>query len=254
MSSPLISIVMPCYNAEKYVESAVKSVMAQTYRNWELLIVNDCSADGSAAIVRRYAQSDCRVKYFDNAVNSGVAASRNKGVAQADGDYVAFLDADDIWQPSKLERQVAFMLEKGCAISYTAHGFIDEDGRTCGRVYYPPGEVDYNRFLRSNVMCASSVMTDARIMKSTGFSGDVFHEDFTAWLAIVKAHGSGRGIAEPLTMYRVIRGSKSDNKLVSARGVYNIYRRHLRLGALTSLWCMLFYTYNGLKKYSLRKS
>jgi len=244
---------MPCYNAERFVSYAIESIITQTYPNWELLITNDCSTDSSLNIIKHYIQQEpTRIKCFTNACNSGAAASRNHGINRAHGEYIALLDADDIWLPHKLEQHIEFILEKQCAISYTAYGFINEDGQPVGKIYYPPLQADYRRLLRSNIIGASSVIVRTDVMKDNLFADNVFHEDYTSWLSIVKTHGTACGLLEPLTMYRTLQGSKSDNKLRSAHGVYNIYRRHLKFSIPVSLWYMIFYTYYGIKKYSLR--
>ena len=253
MYTPLVSVIMPCYNAERHISYAIESIIAQTYPHWELIITNDCSTDNSLNIINHYIQQEpARIKCFTNSRNSGAAASRNNGIKRASGEYIALLDADDIWLPHKLEQHIAFITEKDCAISYTAYGFIDEHGQPMGKVYYPPPQADYHRLLRSNVIGASSVVVRADAMKANLFATDVFHEDYTSWLAIVKSCGTAYGLQEPLTMYRILQGSKSDNKLRSALGVYNIYRRHLKFSIPAALWYMLFYTYYGVKKYSLR--
>ena len=141
MDYGLVSIVMPSYNSERFIAESIKSVQSQTYGDWELLVVDDCSADGTVAVVEAMAKEDRRIHVFSNERNSGAACSRNRALREAKGDWVAFLDSDDLWDPEKLERQLAFMRNNGCSFSYTEYETVDENGSPLGRRYSGPKRI-----------------------------------------------------------------------------------------------------------------
>lgn len=247
---PKVSVVIPAYNAEKYIADAVCSVTAQTERDIEILIVDDCSTDTTADICRTLAASDDRIRIITNEKNSGVSFSRNVGVAAAVGDYVAFLDSDDKWREDKL----AFQLKETathpeCAIFFTASSFTDEDGVPFNYIFNVPETVDFKALLRQNVISCSSVMLPRDVILAHSFKNDRMHEDYAVWLEILKDGTTARGIPEPLLIYRLVGGSKSSNKLHAALMQYRVYR-HVGLSVLQALYYMPIYTVNGIKKHS----
>jgi len=243
---------MPCYNAGKWIGFSIESVLHQTYPNWELIVTDDCSTDDSYRLAEQYAAAEKRIKLLRNETNQGVAGTRNRGIENAAGTYIAFLDADDLWDPTKLEKQIKLMLEKDAAITYTAQRFLDTNGEIVGKTYFPPEEITHSKLLHSNVMCCSSVIVRTEIMKRHLFEKDVFHEDFVSWLNILKEVGRGYCIGEPLTLYRSMSGTKSSNKLRSTKGTYGIYRRYYKFSLIKSWYLLFFYAIYGMRKYRLR--
>jgi teichuronic acid biosynthesis glycosyltransferase TuaG len=247
-SSPMVSVVMPVYNAQSTMRRSIDSVLQQRHYNLELILVNDGSKDGSSAIMDEYAGRDARVVTIHQA-NGGVAAARNRGVQAARGSHIAFLDSDDWWTPDKLEAQLAHMQRTGARVCYTAYQRVAEDGRTLATVV-PPASVDYADMLHSN-----------RIGNLTGIYerslGDVAfqkmgHEDYVFWLDRVRRAGRAERVADasPLAFYLVRGGSVSSNKLRAAGWQWRIYRDTERLPWAQSAWCMLHYIAHALLKRS----
>ena len=247
---PLISVVMPAYNAEKYIAAAIESVISQTYTSWELIVVNDCSRDNTLQIAQRFADKDPRIKVIDNTENIGVAGTRNKGLDAAAGSWVALLDSDDIWHSDKLEKQLETAHSTGADIIYCSYGIIDENGSRSLEDFTVPAETDFEKFLAVSVISSSTVMLSREIASQYRFITDFYHEDLVYWLDILKAGYKARGVVQVLAQYRVAKGSGASNKLKSAYNRWVIFRRHLRLPLVKSISCIIQYAFAGLKKYS----
>lgn len=247
MSGNLVSVIMPVYNAANWMRRGVDSVLQQTHSHLELIAVDDGSQDESVAILDAYARADPRVRVHRQPVNDGVAAARNAGIAAAQGDYIAFLDADDWWHSSKLEKQLAGMRETGALISYSAYFRVAEDGRMLGQVT-PPGKVSWRDMLASNFI-GNLTGVYARRLGDVPFRR-IGHEDYVFWLEQVRRAGEAIRVAtaEPLAWYLVRDSSLSANKLRAARWQWTIYREVEQLGLLQSTACMLRYVRHALAK------
>ena len=242
------SVVMPVYNAEKYLKDAIESVLNQTYKNFELIIVDDCSTDKSAEIAKSYL-ADKRVKYFKNEQNMKVSKTRNFGVSKAQGKYVTFLDSDDVYLPTKLEKQIEFMKKTGAKICYTAYGYLSNDGVIQNKIFSVPEKVTFKKLLKQNVISCSIVMFEKWLVEKHPFYADSVHEDFVAYLTIMKEEKlDAFGINEPLGLYRLTVGSKSRNKFKALKMTYNSYKV-VGLNFFQRLYYLPFYMLNGLKKY-----
>ena len=247
MEELLCSVVMTVYNAEKYLRDAIDSVLRQTESRFELIIVNDCSTDSSEEIIKSY--SDDRIRYFKNEKNLKVSKTRNFGVEQARTNLVAFLDSDDVWLETKLEKQLAFIKETGARICYSACGFIDDDGNLLNKIFDVPSEVGFKRLLKQNVVTPSLSIFDKELLKKHPFEADSVHEDFVATLKMMKFENvKAYGISEPLILYRLTTNSKSRNKLKSMVMTYKSYKI-LGLNLFERLYNLPFYILNGIKKY-----
>ena len=148
----LVSIITPVYACERYLAETIESVCAQTYPHWELLLADDCSPDGSAKIIEGYQLLDSRIRYIRLPKNSGAAAARNAALERARGRYIAYLDADDLWMPNKLERQLAFLEETGAVFSCCDYEKIDSDGRSLQKIVHMPREMTYEQYLRNTII------------------------------------------------------------------------------------------------------
>jgi len=220
-----VSVVMPAYNAEAYIEAAIRSALRQTWTDFELIVVDDCSQDATADIARRMAGEDGRIILLQNARNSGVSACRNAGVAKARGEWIAFLDSDDLWREDKLEKQLALLdRHPDAVLSYTASAFMDEDGRRYTYTMEAEEETDYETLLRRNLLSCSSVMVKREVMLRHPMGGGQMHEDYAAWLLILRETRCAYGLNEPLLVYRLRRGSKSGGRFRSAKMIYRSYR------------------------------
>jgi len=242
----MVSIIMPAFNAAIYVESSIRSVLKQTYPDWELIIINDASTDDTLAKVTSHSESDSRIKVIDLAENVGVAAARNRGLEAAIGKYIAFLDSDDQWANDKLSKQVNYMESNGALITYGAYRRVDESGREIG-IVLPPDVIGYKDLLKSNFIGNLTGMYNAQELGKQYFSA-VKHEDYVAWLKILKRTKSASAVGGILGDYRVYSGSTSSNKLKAATWQWRIYREAESLGLLSSAMFMIFYTYYAIKK------
>ncbi|MEZ5461182.1 glycosyltransferase family 2 protein [Dokdonella sp.] len=243
----LVSVVMPAWNAAAFMSRSVDSVLAQSRADLELIIVDDCSTDDTAALIGRYAQADARVRPMHLASNSGVAAARNTGIAAARGEFVAFLDSDDWWHPRKLELQIGQMRRTGARVSYCAYQRIAEDGRVLSTVR-PPARLTHADLLRSNYIGNLTGVYERRLGPAEFLK--VGHEDYVFWLQMLKRAGSAECIEhdEPLAFYLVREGSVSANKLKAAFWQWRIYRDIESLPLGKAIWNMLHYLRNALAK------
>lgn len=242
------SVVMTVYNAEKYLRDTIESVLRQTMKNFELIIVNDCSTDSSEEIVKSYL-TDKRIKYFKNEKNLKVSRTRNFGVSKAQGKYVAFIDSDDIWLDNKLEKQLKYIKEKNAKIVYSGYGFIDDDGNYLNRVFNVPTKVNFKKLLRQNVITPSASMFEKDILVKYPFYADAVHEDFVAFLQMLKNEKIyAYGINDPLILYRLTVNSKSRNKVKAMKMTLKTYKE-VGLNIFQTLACLPFYVINGLNKY-----
>lgn len=174
---PFVSVVMPSYNAEKYISEAIQSVIAQTYTNWELLILDDCSTDGTADKARCFSDLDPRITLYSNPKNIGVALTRNKGMALAKGSWVALLDSDDIWHKDKLEKQLVAAENTGADIIYCSYSLMDKNGEHLSD-FIVPERTSYDDMLRKSVLSCSTVLLRSSILSAHCFFTNYYHEDY----------------------------------------------------------------------------
>jgi teichuronic acid biosynthesis glycosyltransferase TuaG len=242
----LVSIIMPAYNAARFIEESINSVLVQTYADWELLVVDDCSKDHTKQLVERFAHQDQRIKVLTHTTNQGVIAARNLALTHAQGQYIAFLDSDDLWLPNKLQIQLQHLTRHNALICYAAYQRIDEKGALLANVT-PPATVDYPTLLKGNEIGNLTGLYDCRVLGKEYFKA-FRHEDYVAWLALVKRAGHAVGVAEQLGCYRVYSGSISSNKFKTLGWQWRIYRESERLGLLRSCWLMLHYGVRAIRK------
>ncbi len=240
---------MPAYNSENYVSSAIESVLAQTYTNIELIIIDDCSVDDTRAIITQYANEDKRIKLFCNHRNIGCSASRNNGLEYCKGKYIAFIDSDDIWLPHKLEKQLEFMCCRKLNMSYTAYDIIDSNNvvkkhRTMREKLF------LEDLLKENSVIFSTTVFKSSSLKGIRFQGKWFHEDYVFLLDYLKKYHLISGLNERLVKYRVHNEGRSFDKVKSAKYRWKIYSEYLKLNYLKSSIYFLIYAVKGFIKYS----
>lgn len=248
MNMGLTSIVTPAYNAERYLAQTVASVQRQSYPDWELLVVDDSSQDRTRAIVVEQARRDPRVRLIALERNGGPAMARQAAVDAARGRYVAFLDSDDVWLPTKLERQLEFMRQRAAGLSFTAFRRMSADSNRVGRLIHVPSMLTYAELLGNTAIATSTAMIDRGL---TGPFGMVktYYDDFALWLEITRRGFPAFGLDEDLMRYRVLGGSVSRNKGRSAMMVWRTYREVEKLGIVQSSWCFARYAVNAFAKY-----
>ena len=237
---PLVSIITPLYNAASFIVHTIASIQAQEYQNWEQIIVDDCSTDDGIQIVNALIARDDRIKLITLTQNSGAAHARNVATEAAQGKFIAFLDADDLWQPKKLAKQISFMQETGCDVSYTSYVHINEHGEALGKRIVALPELTYKKQHRNNyVGNLTGIYKTAAIGKI--IAPDVRkRQDWAVWLeAIKKSNKPALGLQEDLALYRVREGSMSSNKLNLVKYNYQFYRTCLRYSQVTATLCLL---------------
>lgn len=248
MLKPLVSVIMPCHNAESYVSEAVKSVCCQSVTEWELVAVDDGSTDGTLQILRELEKQDGRIRVIALKQASGSpAAPRNKGIEDAKGRYIAFLDSDDRWLPFKLQNQLMLM-KQGEVFVYSNYEKVDHLGTRQGRIVTAPHEADYRQLLRGNYIACSTVLYDAEAIGKRYFKA-IGHEDFCCWLDILREGFRARNTDTVEMLYRVTQGSVSHNKLKTIAWTWHIVRREQGLGWLPAV----YYLMSHLLKATLKK-
>lgn len=223
MNTPLVSVVMPAYNAAKYIDKAIASVLNQSDIDLELIVINDGSTDNTLEVLNHYSQYE-NITILDNETNLGVSATRNKGIAIAKGKYIAFLDTDDWWTADKLKRQVELLEEKQCVLTYTARELFDDTGSPTGSVIPVREEISYEELVKHNIINCSSVLMDTNVAREFYMEHDDSHEDYLLWLKVLRKYKIAYGINEPLLKYRLSINGKSRNKFKSARMTYRVHR------------------------------
>jgi teichuronic acid biosynthesis glycosyltransferase TuaG len=243
-----VSIITPSFKSEQFVSKTIESVLCQTYENWEMIIVDDCSPDNSNIIIEDYCKKDCRIKLIKLEKNSGPAIARNRAIEEAKGRYIAFLDADDLWKPEKLEKQINFMKENNLAFTYSSYELIDENDNFLGK-YITKDLITYKELLKTNVIGCLTAIYDIEKLDKVFMPNILKRQDYGLWLKILKQINSTKGILEPLAIYRIRKNSVSSNKLKAAQYQWKIYREVEKLNFFKSLYYFSWYIYYGLRKY-----
>ena len=248
-AAPLVSVIMPAYNAESFIAEAIASVLSQSVGDLELIVINDCSADGTQKIVEGLAKEDARIKPVVNEENMGVARSRNRGLELCRGKYIALLDSDDYWKPQLLEKMIARAEETKADIIYCSYEMVDEQDRKICSDFLVPPETSFEACIVRSVITCSTVLLTAQRMKNTRFPTNIYHEDTALWFQLLRDGYVARGVPEVLAAYRQRAHSRSSHKLISAIRRWPIYRKHLKMPFMQSAGAMIRYAYYGLMKY-----
>lgn len=244
MQKNLVSIITPTYNCGAFIAETMDSVLAQTYGNWEMIIVDDCSTDDTKAVVEAYQAKDARFIYHCLEQNSGAAVARTKAMELANGEYMAFLDSDDLWTPDKLERQLKFMNDNSYAFSCTAYEQIDEESKPLGKVIKTVPKTDYNRLLLDCPVGNSTVMYNVEKMGKFQVPNIRKRNDDALWLQMLKKEKYIHGMEDVLMRYRIRSGSISANKFKVIKYHWILYREIEHLSVPRSLfhifwWCVI---------------
>lgn len=244
----LVSIIIPVYNAEKFIAETIESVLDQTYTNWELLLVNDCSSDNSVNVIQKYLKDD-RIRLINNMYNSKAALSRNNGILASHGRYICFLDADDKWDTQKLEKQLSLMKEKNCAFSFTGYEFANDKCIPNGKKVFVPERIIYKEALKNTIIWTSTVMFDMeKLSKDDVFMPNVKSEDTACWWSILKKVDCAYGLNEVLSYYRRTSGTLSSNKVEAVKRIWNLYRNVEHLNMFRSCYCFIWYAFRAVRR------
>lgn len=247
----LVSIIVPVYRAEQYIVETMDCVRGQTYSDWELLLIEDCGGDHSAALIAQYAErtQDKRIRLICQPSNMGAARARNRGVLEARGRYIAYLDADDLWAPEKLERELAYLREKEAAFVFTAYEFADSDGKGTGRVVRVPECITYREALKNTIIFTSTVMFDtAKIPRAMLVMPEIKSEDTALWWKVLRNGHTAWGLNENLVKYRRAGQSLSSNKLEAIRRIWGLYRKAEGMGVVSSAYHFCFWAVRAVKR------
>lgn len=240
----LISIITPVYNSEKYIGDTIKSVLAQTYSNWEMLIADDCSKDNTEQVVKQF--NDPRIKYFKLKNNSGAAVARNEALEKAQGKIIAFLDADDMWKPKKLEKQLKFMLDNNYGFTFSAYEIL---GKKQNKVVNVPKSLNYSQFMKNTIIGTLTVMVNTEIVGEVRLVNVKKDHDSMTWAKLMREGNIAYGLNESLAYYRKVAGSISNNKFKAAKTHWNNCRQIEKLSILRCAYYFFFYALNALKKH-----
>lgn len=247
--NPLVSVIMPAYNASKYIRNSIESVINQTYHQWELLIVNDCSKDDTLSICQEYEKHYCNIRVINLEKNSGVAIARNVGIKNSQGKYIAFLDSDDIWGREKLKKQLNLMNSKDASFVFSSYEIMKDNGEKTGKIIRAPKAVDYNLLLKGNSIGCLTVLIDREKVKNFEMPL-IKHEDYATWLKILYENDiTAYSVQESLAYYRRTAGSVSSNKIKSITWNWKIYHDYLRHSKLKSTLMLVRLIINNIKKY-----
>lgn len=248
--SERVCVVIPVHNGETTIERAIMSVLNQTYKNIRILVVDDCSTDKTSEILQSLARKHSLITILNNDINRGVSYSRNRGALVSQERWLAFLDADDFWEESKLECQMQVAQEnKECSVFFTASSYVDVCGEKSNYIFQVPQKVTFKELLKQNVISCSSVLIDKKvILKYPMEEQPMIHEDYLLWLRWLKEGNYAIGINKPLLIYQISNGSKSGNKIRSAIMNLKTYRL-LGLSSVKAMYYMACYTVRGLRKY-----
>ena len=249
--SPEISIITPVFESELFIKLTIESVLNQTYQNWELIIIDDASSDGSVKIAESFATKDERINLIKLDSNKGPAAARNRGIKEASGRYIAFLDSDDLWHEEKLYKQLKFMKKNHYAFTYTGFEKINEEGKVIGAIIPYKKEVCYYDLLKSNHIGCLTAMIDLKILGYKMYMPDIKkRQDQGLWLEILKEIDKAYCLNKVLGEYRIRKDSISINKIANIKFQWQLYRELEKLSIIQSFYYMLWYAFYGIRKYS----
>lgn len=240
MSKGLVSVIVPVYNAGKWIEDTILSVKSQTYKDFELILVDDGSSDDSVKIIKDYESE--KIRLIEEGGNNGAARARNIGVKASRGRYICYIDADDLWSPDKLEKQLAFMDDNDAAFSFTGYEFADESGVGVQKIVRVPKTITYRQALKNTTIFTSTVMFDMdKLDKDDIMMPEVPSEDTATWWKVLKKVGKAYGLDEALTLYRRGTTTLSSNKMTGIQRIWNLYRNVEGLNLVYSAYCFIFW-------------
>ncbi|MGK0724384.1 glycosyltransferase family 2 protein [Aerococcus urinaeequi] len=242
----LVSVIVPAYNAETVISDCVSSVVNQTYQNWEMVIVDDCSKDKTVEIIENYAIAESRIKLLKLGENKGVANARREAIKFSSGRYLAFLDADDMWKNCKLEEQLEFMSKNKIGFSMTSYEIMSE-GKTNGKIFRVPEKLTYTDYLKNTIIGNLTVMIDLTFIPEFRIEDGPL-EDVMTWMELLKNGNFAYGLDKNLATYRVTSNSVSGDKIKNAKRYFHLLKKRQELGNFKSVFYFVMYSFNALKK------
>lgn len=243
---PLVSIITPSYNAEKFISKTIESVINQTYLNWEMIIVDDCSTDDTISIIKSFSSYENRIILIENQINVGAAETRNIALRKAKGNFIAFLDSDDIWLNKKLETQINFMIDNDRAFTFSNYNLIDEKGNDLLKEIHVPKSIGYFGYLKNTIIGCLTVVVNKEKVGYFEMPLIKSSHDMALWLLIMKRGFIAYGIPNTLASYRLVSNSNTVNKQKAALDVWRVYREFENLNIIKSSFYFTFYAFNAI--------
>jgi len=248
MMHKLVSIITPSYNSQRFIKETIDSVLAQSYQDWEMIIVDDCSNDDSVKYIQKLIKDEARIILLSLKKNVGAAQARNKALEVAKGKYIAFLDSDDIWLPEKLEKQLAFMQKNNHVFIFTSYTPISEDGTEEYSAIHVPSEIDYTGYCKNTIIGCLTVIIDKEKTGDFRMPNIKSSHDMALWLLLMKRGFTAYGLDEVLAKYRLVSTSNTSKKYKAAKDVWKVYRELEELSIIKSSWYFMHYGFNAIKK------
>lgn len=246
MGNPLVSIITPAFNSEKFIAQTIKSIQSQTYINWEMIIVDDFSWDKTASIINDLAKLDSRIQFFQLEKNSGTGIARNYALTKANGSYIAFLDSDDLWKPAKLEKQINFLLKNKLPFTFSFYECIDEEGKLLNKRVEAPINLTYTQLFFCNYIGNLTGIYDVNYFGKITISSIRKRQDWMLWLTVLKKIKTAQAIPESLAYYRIRENSISASKLDLLKHNFAVYRTFHRFNLVVALTCMIGFLFTQL--------
>lgn len=242
----LVSILIPTFNAEKFIKAAVESVQKQTYENWEMILVDDASTDETVKIIADFAQKDSRIKHYQLQTNSGNGFARNIALEKASGKYIAFLDADDLWFPEKLEKQIQFLKANNLSFTFSFYDCIDDNGNNLNRRVQTPIPLTYKQLFFCNYVGNLTAIYDADFFGKIKLQSSQKRQDWRLWLTILKQIKTAEAVPESLALYRIRKDSISSSKFKLIKHNFGVYREFHGYNLVFSVFLMMRFLFTQL--------
>jgi len=244
--SELVSIIVPTYNTEKFIRQTIESVQNQTYTNWEMILADDASTDKTVVIIEEFAQKDSRIKLFKLPENKGNGFARNTALEKATGKYIAYLDADDLWFPEKLEKQIQFLKANNLHFTFSFYDSIDEEGNDLNRRVESPNPLTYKELFFCNYVGNLTAIYDADYFGKIILETSQKRQDWRIWLTILKQIKIAKPVPEPLAFYRIRKDSVSSSKFKLIKHNFGVYREFHGYNFVFSVLLMIRFLYTQL--------
>ena len=246
METPLVSIITPTYNSEKFISATILSLLSQTYTNWEMIVVDDCSTDTTEEIIQKFIKEDSRISFYQLQKNSGPGIARNQAVDLAKGRYIAFLDSDDLWKPEKLQKQMEFLTLNNLPFTFSFYECIDEEGKPLNLKIEAPLKLHYWQLFFCNFVGNLTGIYDTNYFGKIPISSIRKRQDWMVWLTVLKKIKTAQPIPESLAFYRVRKDSISSSKWKLIQHNFTVYRQFHQFNVFVSLCCMMGFLFTQL--------
>ncbi|MGM8360835.1 glycosyltransferase family 2 protein [Flavobacterium sp. ARAG 55.4] len=245
MEEPLVSVIIPTFNSEKYISDTIQSVQNQSYQNWEVIIVDDASTDETQTIITPFLTNK-RIKFYSLEKNSGTGVARNLAVSKASGKYISFLDADDLWKPEKLEKQINFMQKQKLPFTFSFYDCIDDEGKLLGKRLEAPRNLSYTQLFFCNYVGNLTGIYDVEYFGKISISSIRKRQDWMHWLTLLKKIKTAKPVPESLAIYRIRKNSLSNSKTALIQYNFAVYRQFHGFNWIVSVFCMIGFLFTQL--------